>query len=71
MMYIHDLAREFLATDGLKIRDTQKAGIFLFADWLLENGYVIQPQPDEQTEPDTVTSAAFRRHEDVGPAVPR
>jgi hypothetical protein len=33
---IHDLAREYLATDGIKIRDTQKEGVFLFADWLLE-----------------------------------
>ena len=43
MTNIHDLAREYLAKDGLKIRNTQKAGVFLFSDWLLANGYAAQP----------------------------
>lgn len=33
----HDLARKFLATDGLKLKDAQKTAVFLFADWLAAN----------------------------------
>jgi hypothetical protein len=33
---IHTLARRFLATDGLGLKDTQKNAVFLYADWLVE-----------------------------------
>jgi hypothetical protein len=36
MANIHDLAREFLAGEGIKMSSTQSRAIFLFADWLLE-----------------------------------
>jgi len=52
MANIHDLAREYLAKDGLNIRDTQKAGVFLFADWLLANGYAAQ----QSFAPDTASA---------------
>ena len=37
MENIHDLAREFLATEGIKMSDTQSRAVFLFADWVLAN----------------------------------
>lgn len=33
-MSIHDQARKFLSTDGLKLSDPQKKAVFEFADWL-------------------------------------
>ena len=35
MANIHDLAREFLAGEGVKMSSTQSRAIFLFVDWLL------------------------------------
>lgn len=42
---IHDLAREFLATDGLKLKDTQKAAIFIFADWVFKAAQQTKREP--------------------------
>lgn len=35
MKNIHDLAREYLSKAGLNLKDTQKASVMKFADWLL------------------------------------
>lgn len=37
MRDIYTLARQYLSTEGLKLKDPQKRAVFEFADWLLIN----------------------------------
>ena len=52
----HDLAREYLATDGLKLSDTQKKAIFEYSDWLYQKDTKAQM---EQQRQETLERIAF------------
>jgi hypothetical protein len=43
MKTIHDLVREFIATEGIKMTRDQSHALFLFADWLYKKQIEIQP----------------------------
>jgi hypothetical protein len=50
-MNAHDQAREYLATDGLKLSDTQKKAIFEYADWLHQKDEAVRwKQHDKETK---------------------
>ena len=52
MKNIHDLAVEFLATEGKKMTPDQSRALFLFADWLYKKQIAIHPiDPHEHTFP--------------------
>ena len=60
MKNIHDQAREFLAGDGIKLTDTQKRAVFLFADYVYNQDIAVQTKKHDK---ETLERIAFLEKE--------